>query len=156
MADEDTTLEIKGLDKLLKAIKARPPIAQIGVMGSKDSRPEDGESNASIGARHEYGDDAMPMRSFLRVPLSDNLNKKLQTEGMFDKEMLKAVIKTGSVIPWLQKVMVVAEGIVQEAFETGGFGKWPPWSSPYYTNGNMRLLDDTGQLRNSITTRIKE
>lgn len=113
-------------------------------------------TNAEIGAVHEFGNSTHPQRSFLRVPLMDRLNKELQDSGSFDKETLRDVIINGTVVPWLKKVAVVAEGIVAGAFDTGGYGKWAQWKNPSYQNNTGNILVDTTQLRNSITSEVKE
>lgn len=146
------TLKLDGLDKLLKALKAKPPVARIGILG-ESSREGGGPTNADIGAIHEFGGAKTPMRSFLRMPLTEELPAALEASGAFDEETLKQVIKTGTVVPWVQKVMIVAEGVVGEAFATGGFGKWPP--SNMAGKKNAQTLVETGQLRDSITSEVK-
>lgn len=157
MADEDeTTLETKGLDQLLKALKAPPPNSRIGVLGGNNARQKDkAATNATIGAAHEFGTENMPQRSFLRVPLTDNLNKRIESSGLLDADVMKEVIKVGSVIPWLKKIMGIAEGIVAEAFASNGFGKWAAWKTKGYTSKTGNVLVDTEQLRDSITSEVK-
>lgn len=159
---EAFTLNTKGLDQLLKALKAEPPQARVGVLGSKATRNSGGgkavSSNAEIGAVHEYGAPArgIPARSFLRVPISENLQKEMEKSGALDKKVMAEVVNQGTVVPWLKKVAVLAEGIVSDAFATAGFGKWAPWAVPNYTNNAGQILVDTKQLRESITSEVKE
>lgn len=160
---DDVTLNVKGLDQLLKALKAKPPTARVGVLAETVNRKsEPGQkntpNNAEVGAAHEYGAPGrgLPQRSFLRVPITDNLDKRLSQEGMLSKQTLADVIKTGSVLPWVKKVTSIAKGIVTEAFETGGFGKWPQWEDSHYSNNAGQLLVDTKQLRDSIVMDVKE
>lgn len=160
MSDEDVMLNIKGLDQILKALKAPPPLARVGILGSKALRhaKKDGpvtQTNASIGAAHEFGTSKLPMRSFLRVPISDNLEKEMETSGLLDEKAAEEVIKQGSVLPWLQKVAIQAEAIVLGAFDTGGYGKWAPWKNPNHKSNANMILVDTQQLRNSITSEVK-
>lgn len=156
-AFEPDTVKIDGLDKLLKALKGKPPVARVGILSGKDARKE-GPGNAEIGAAHEYGvpSRGLPARSFLRMPLSERLGPTMESSGLLGPEETKEVLKSGTVVPWLKKVAVVAEGVVREAFETQGFGKWKPWKDPNYTNNAMQVLVDTGQLKNSITSEVKE
>lgn len=153
----DVTLELKGLDQLLKAIKGKLPTIKIGIMGNT-STVKDGKSvsNALIGAVHEFGAPArgIPQRSFLRVPLANNLTKELQKSGLLDEDTLSEVIKTASILPWMEQVAIVAEGVVEDAFETSGDGSWPTWKNPNYKNEGGALLVDTGSLRDSITTEV--
>ncbi len=161
MAEDDVTMNVKGLDQLVKALKAQPPQTRVGILGDKAVRGKKsgkgGSSNAEIGAVHEFGAPARGIvaRSFLRIPISDQLDKKLESSGALDKDVFAEVIRRGSVIPWMKKVAVLAEQIVAEAFETGGFGKWAKWKTPGYTNNTGQLLMDTQQVRNSITSDVK-
>lgn len=163
MSDGETTLNVKGLEQLVKALKAKPPKARVGIIGDKVTRDASGSArhqptNADVGAVHEFGAPARGIvpRSFLRVPVSEHLDKEMENSGALDKQVLADVIREGSVTPWLRKVAVLAEKIVLEAFATGGFGKWAKWKTPGYTNNTGQLLMDTQQLRNSITHEVKE
>jgi len=150
-----TVIKTEGLDKLLKALGAKMPTARVGVLGDKNVRSTKGAtSNATVGAAHEFGTSKLPMRSFLRVPITEHLQAKMEAAGALDKQVLRQVIALGSVLPWLQKIAVIAEGIVGEAFDTGGFGKWPPSMMDY--KKNHQTLVETQQLRNSITSEVKE
>lgn len=155
MSDE---INLKGLDQLLKALKAKPPKVRVGVLGKKAGRTSGAETNASIGVRHELGI-GVPQRSFLRMPISDNLEKRMEKSGALNRDVLAQVIKLGSITPWMRKIATLAETIVLDAFDTGGFGKWSAWKNPAerakHSNAGM-LLVDTTQLRNSITSEVKE
>lgn len=154
MSDDGLEMKLDGLDKLLKALKAKPPVARVGILGDGKPRTEGGKSNAEIGAAHEFGTSTLPQRSFLRVPLIDNLDKRLESSGAFDKAAMADVLRSGSVVPWVKKVAVIAEGIVFEAFDTGGFGKWVP--SNMDRKKNHQTLVETQQLRDSITSEVKD
>jgi phage gpG-like protein len=163
MADEESfSIELKGLNQLVKALKAKPPVVRIGILGSGARATKSGQnksiSNATIGAVHEFGAPArgIPQRSFLRIPLTDNLNKELEQTGLLDKDTLNAVIKSGSMLPWMKQVAIAAEAVVDDAFENSGNGKWPKWKDPNYTNEGGMLLVDTGSLREAITSEVKE
>ncbi len=154
---EETTLNLRGLDQLLKALKAKPPVARVGILGSKSARSGTGKgapTNAQIGAWHEFGTTKLPQRSFLREPISDNLDKRMESSGALDRDVLADVIKSGSVMPWLRKIAILAEAIVAEAFATGGFGKWRP-SDMTHKKVHQTLVE-TQQLRNSITSEVRE
>lgn len=156
MSDEDT-FEYKdyGLTNLLKAIKASDlPSLKVGVLGGSDVR-DGGMSNATIGAKHEFGIDGMPQRSFLRVPINEHLADYLDETEAFDEESTKNVMREASVVPWLQKVGIVALTVIQDAFASGGFGKWKAWRAGYQSNTGD-ILVDTRQLRDSITSEVTE
>lgn len=154
MNEDDVTLETKGLDQLIKTLKVKPPVARVGILGGKTGRAGSVPNNATIGAYHEFGTSELPQRSFLRVPISEHLENKMESSGALNKDTLDQVVKQGSVTPWLKKIAVLAEGIVAEAFETGGFGKWKP--SDMTHKKNHQTLVETQQLRNSITSEVKE
>lgn len=157
---EDVEINLKPLEQLLKALKGKQPTARVGILGGGGTRgsgtSETTATNATIGAAHEFGTSRIPQRSFLRIPISEQLDKSLMAGGDLDPTLLAEVVKQGSVIPWLRRIAVIAEGIVAEAFETGGFGKWPSWKTKGYQNNTGQLLVDTAQLRNSITSEVKE
>lgn len=147
----------KNLDQIIKALKSNMSRARVGILGGKTARnPVPGEAgvntNASIGAEHEFGG-KFPQRSFLRVPISENMQKEMDNSGAFDKDALAMVLKEGSPTAWLRKVAIIAERIVAEAFETGGFGRWKP--SNMLRKKNHQTLVETQQLRNSITSEVK-
>jgi phage gpG-like protein len=160
MSDDDFTLNIKGLDQLVKALKVKAPVARVGILGDKTVRSSEENqgslTNAEVGAAHEFGTSTVPKRSFLRDPIKEHLDTEMERSGAFDKQVLVDVLKQGSVVPWVKKIASLAEGIVLEAFSTGGFGKWTAWKTPNYTNNTGQLLVDTKQLRDSITSEVKE
>lgn len=150
----DVTLNLVGLDNLLKALgSARKPRIRVGVLGN--SGRSDGKSNALIGAAHEFGTTRVPMRSFLRIPLAERLPGALEAAGLTGKEAMEGIVEDGSILPWLKMVAVAAEGVVAEAFDTGGFGKWPPLKAATLRRKRVhQILVETQQLRNSITSEV--
>jgi hypothetical protein len=165
MSDEgETTLNVKGLDQLIKALKAKVPSTKVGILGQKSSRgisfPKNPKTkvqnlnNAEVGAFHEFGTSKTPQRSFLRVPISENLEKYMERAGFLSKDVFDATLKAGSIVPYMKKLAVLAEGIVKEAFDTAGFGKWKP--SIMDQKKVKQTLVETQQLRNSITSEVKE
>ena len=157
MSDEaDYKLDTKKLDDIIGMLKGNMYKVRVGILGGKAIRTAKvGQTNASIGAMHEFGGATMPMRSFLRVPIAENLEEKIESSGAFDKDALAEVVKQKTMIPWLKKLGVLAEAIVAEAFDTSGFGKWPAWKSKGYKNETGKILQDTGQLRDSISSEVK-
>lgn len=154
MSDQDTKLDTKGLDKLIKAFASSKMQTHVGVLGKNQTR-KDGGSNAEIGAKHEFGSAEVPQRSWLRVPLTDYLFKALEAAGAFDKNQLKKILKLGTFRPYYEKVGIVAESVIQEGFNSGGYGKWARWRKGYSSQtGN--ILVDTQQLRNSISSEVVE
>lgn len=159
--DGETTIETSGLDRLVRALKKKTPTIRVGVLGAKAGREENevgkkaeqSLNNAEIGAFAEFGNGDMA-RSFLRVPISEKLQDRMDKAGATDEKAMDEVIKTGDLLSWCKKVAVLAEGIVADAFDSGGFGKWKP--SNMKNKKNHQTLVETQQLRNSITSEVKE
>lgn len=157
--DEKTEMEFEGLDKLARVFK-KVPVVNVGILGdgARAATGTNGKaalSNSQIGAFHEFGTVKTPMRSFLRIPLIDNLDKRLEQDGVINKKAIEQAIKVGTLLPIMQQVGVIAEGIVLDAFDTGGFGKWAPLSGTTMAHKkNQQILVETQQLRNSITNEV--
>lgn len=157
MSDKPYDLELKGLDQIIKALKIKAPSIHVGILSDKATRSKSGKAtanNAEIGSFHEFGTSTIPMRSFLRVPLSNKLEVEMIKSNALDKNVLKKVIKEGTLIPWMEKIAILAEGIVLGAFDSGGYGEWKGWKDSSYSNNTGQLLVDTQQLRNSITSKV--
>jgi hypothetical protein len=110
---------------------------------------------AEIGAIHEFGkisDPSFPVRSFLRMPIAEKFFPALKSAGAFGPRAIEDVLKQKTFIPWLEKCGVVALAVIQDAFNTGGFGKWKP--SDMRRKRNHQTLVETQQLRNSITYEV--
>lgn len=146
-------LDTKKMDALLRALGKNMPSVQVGILG-EEPRAEGGKAtNAFIGACHEFGTARLPMRSFLRVPITDHLQKKMQNAGY--KRVFSEIAEGESLVPLAKKIGVMAEAIVLEGFATGGYGKWKS-HAPGYENNTGNILVDTTQLRDSITSEVKE
>jgi phage gpG-like protein len=158
---DDDTINVTGLDQLCKALKKKPPVTRVGIIGDKNERSaEEGEkaapTNSEIGAAHEYGSPKhnLPQRSFLRVPLIDHLQERMEKKGAVGEAEMKEVLKSGTIVPWMKKIGILAEEIIQDAFQTGGFGKW---KQSDMTRKKVKMtLVETQQLRDSITSEVKE
>ncbi len=158
MRFENDDIKLDGLARLTKALKIKnPPHINVGILGTKGERNGKGMSNAAIGAVHEYGSPArnIPSRSFLRMPLQDHLQDKMEASGALNQKVLEEVVKAGSIMPWLEKIKLLAKATVIEAFETAGWGKWARWKDPNYKNNAMMILHDTGQLQDAQDAEIK-
>ncbi len=151
MADDE--LNLKALDKFIKSLKGDLPVARVGILGDKNARSGQGKTNAEIGYKHEFGADGMPIRSFLRVPISEHMQEYLDKAGAFNKDAIAKLITTGNITLWVKKIGVIGEQIVADAFGSNGFGKWRPWKGNY-SSRTGQILVDSQQLRNSITSDV--
>jgi phage gpG-like protein len=152
MAD-DNDLDTRALDRIMNAFKGEMPNLKVGILGDKNSR-SDGKTNAEIGAKHEFGGDGMPIRSFMRMPINDKLEDEIEQSGLFGKNSINEVIKKGDVTPWMMKIGILCEKVIQDAFDSGGFGKWPKWKPGYKSNTGL-ILVNTQQLKRSIVSKVE-
>lgn len=148
---EDFKFDDKALQKLIDALKNDGSEARVGILGRTNARNDAGETNATIGARHEFGL-GVPQRSFLRMPIEVRLQKEIKSSGLITPKSIKEIIETGTLRPMLQKIAIVGERCVLLAFDSGGFGKWKP-SNMENKKVHMTLVE-TQQLRNSITSEV--
>lgn len=150
-------LKDEQLKKLLFILK-NPPKVRVGILGNKNARP-DGKSNATIGLKHEFGlydatiKQQLPVRSFLRMPLIEKLQDKLEeSKGLFTQKVLKQCMEEKSLAPYLKNLGIVAERTIADAFHTGGFGKWKVSNMRFKTN--HQTLVESGKLRDSISSEV--
>lgn len=162
-------LNLEQLATLRKELEqAKDWRVHVGVLGNKNARTGTGNTNAEIGLKHEFGSasENIPRRSFLRMPLYSQLPKKLETIA---KSAWVAVILKKSMEQALKRLGVLAENAIQEAFATGGFGRWAPLSDYTLKMRHLKamskkgkskgkfgtaILIETAQLRKSITSAV--
>lgn len=168
--------DLSGLDDLLKKL-GKGNYVKIGILGSNAStkhkvaetlitkkgkgkairfagKGEQGITNAELGLIHELGSITrnIPPRSFLRMPIEKNKNKIIQ---FLSTNSIKELISEGNYKKVLQRLGIVAEGFVQQAFETKGFGQWDENSpATIKMKGSSSPLIDTSQLRKAITSKV--
>lgn len=143
--------------------------AQVGIFSDTDGRsakPGRLDSNASIGAVHEFGLSysltrekksgghatiSIPERSWLRMPLNLHLGKMIQARGA---DWLWVLRNRGArrVLGFLG---LIAEEVVQEGFNTGGFGSWAPLSEiTIDRKHSARILIESSQMRKAVSSRV--
>jgi phage gpG-like protein len=157
--DAIQSFNLSGLEQMLKALKVKKAYVKVGILGSTNSRKNNEKSgapssNAEIGAAHEFGTSRIPQRSFLRMPLNEKLDKEIEKSGLNEPRVIGEVIKGATLKPYLDQVAIAAKAVILDAFDTGGFGKWPAWKNPNYENNTGSILVDTKQLRDSIATEV--
>ena len=163
--------DFKGIKNLKENLaKLASMQAKVGVFGGR--HPGSGESIPEIANLHEYGSQhersfnykgniikikGVPTRSFLRMPLRV---KKLKIVG--DKEYMKKYVmyalQTGHVNVPLEIMGHQAEAVIQDAFDSQGFGQWDKNINKEYIalKGSDTPLIDTGFLRQSITSKVSK
>lgn len=148
-------------------------VAQVGVLGSHSARSpfpgeETGLTNADIGKDHEFGNPnnvidghpaPLPQRSFLRMPLFSKLPDAINKLG---RDKWRKLILEDGLIMALSNLAVLGEDVVQQAFETRGFGTWVPLAGITIRRKREKgraadpvaILIDSAQLRQGVTSRV--
>ncbi len=148
------TQNFKKLEQLNKNLKTKL-VTKVGILG-KDNNRDGEQTNAQIGAKHEFGSlsEGIPRRSFLNDPLVEKKKELVETQKKLFIENLPK--KNGEKVIF-RKLGIKAEQIIQEAFATGGFGKWQPLSQKTIDQKkSSSILIDTAQLRKSISSDVEE
>lgn len=156
------TLNMKGLQRVKRRLNMRgyqndqASKVEVGVFAKNASRSpsKEGLNNAEVGAKQEFGSasEGIPRRSFLIDPLVLGLGESVKRNN---PELLTALLDEG-VKPFLSDLGELAQGVIQEGFDTAGFGGWAP-NAPMtvFLKGSDKPLIDTKQLRESIDSRVK-
>lgn len=142
-------LDMSKLKNIAEAL-GNAPKAKVGVLGSKASR--DGMNNAQIGLYHEFGY-GVPKRSFLRQPILEKFQDKLDEAGLDGSTVFETASQTGDLTDLIKGIGLVGETVVADSFRTGGDGKWPA-HAPGYQNNTGMVLVDSQQLRDSISSEV--
>ena len=160
MANNDVKIKFddKNLNDILRMLKKDYRV-RIGILGNKATARHDSKSgltNVETGTFHEFGTSKMPQRSFLWMPLKEKLRDEI-------KDMKKVVFKQLYVKKapdeFFKTLMSKALDIVEEAFNTNGYGQWKSLTAATKRrkerlNLSPNTLVETGKLRNSITGKI--
>ena len=141
------------LEALIADLKEKH-FVDIGVLES-GSTPN-GKSIAEYGAYNEFGSitrpDHPPKRSFIRMPLSEHSDKVVSYVEKHAKEHLEA----SDVLGIFEDIGIAGESVIQEAFDTRGFGTWPENKpSTIARKGSDTPLIDDGTLRHAISHRTE-
>lgn len=126
---------------------------KIGIIGAKAGNRQDGDTNAQIGANHEFGY-GVPQRSFLRSTINRKEFDFRDTIQSNTEKIREQVAYEGIEIP-LGKMGGWWVDAILETFEAQGFGKWAPLSETTKAiKGTDTILTETGQLKRSITFEV--
>ena len=144
---------LKGFEELQKNLKSNL-VVKIGIFNDENQRSDGNLTNAEIGARHEFGviSEGLPRRSFLRDPINLKRKELLKTA---EKVIRANIDKEGGIEKIFELIGIAGEAIVQEAFETGGFGTWQALSQRTINEkGSSQILIDTSQLRKAVISKV--
>lgn len=149
-----STPDLSSLLRLQQAIaEAAAKFVVVGVPENKSAR-QDGElGNADIAFIHEMGDPArdLPERSFLRSTMAE---KRQAYQELAAKVMRKVMAGDMTVEQGLELIGMAAASDVQETIEQGEFAPLAP--ETIRRKGSSKPLIDKGQLRQSITSEVRD
>lgn len=152
-------------DAIIKLLRDNNFEIKIGILENNartaknagDSGAVSNLGNADVGAIAEFGGWSngarIPRRSWLRMPLETQYPKYLRSNAQITEETLKRAIKAGTLDPLAVKMARAALDCINDAFDSGGFGIWPP-HSPNTHSATGQLLQDTKQLKNAVSYEI--
>ena len=142
--------DFKKLENFIKLLGSKRYI-DIGILGQESY--ENGISIAGIGAVMEFGSISknIPARSFILMPIETKQKKiEKQIEPKFP-----LLVTENSADKFLKQIGIACEGMIQSAFDTGGFGTWQKLSpKTIKSKGSDAILIDTGELRKSISSKV--
>lgn len=148
----EITGDFSKLEKLIKELGGKHSV-DVGVFA--DAKTPDGMQVAEYGAYNEFGSivvkDRPPKRSFIRMPIEQKQDKI----ATYVSGKAKDHLEEGDVKAVFQDIGIAAESVIQEAFDTQGFGSWAP--NAEYTikhKGSSTPMIDDGTLRKAITHRV--
>lgn len=147
------TLDLKGLQAFKRQLRtAVRSSVEVGIFEENTTRADPNQlTNAEIGYRHEFGL-GVPVRSWLNMPLVTELPDVIKSES---SELSKAFVDDGAKA-MLERVGFMGEAVIQDAFDTQGFGTWPDNSEMTIAmKGRNEPLVDTTQLKKSVSSRVK-
>lgn len=146
----EITGDFSKLEKLIKALKEKHSV-DIGYF--KDAKTPEGESVAQYMAANEFGsiERKLPKRSSIRMPLEAKQGDiALYAEGRARKH-----IEDGNIKAIFEDIGIAGQAKIQEAFDTGGWGAWPPDSDKTIARkGSDAVLIDKGLARKAVTYEV--
>jgi hypothetical protein len=143
------TGDFSRLEKLIENLQSDAYV-DIGIF--KEAKTSDGMPVAEYGAYNEFGSltrkDRPPKRSFIRMPLEQK-GEKVQN---YVETRAKNHLENGDIIAIFEDIGIAGESVIQEAFDTRGFGSWKENAeSTIRQKGSDAPLIDEGLLRGAIT-----
>ena len=141
-------------DKATRAPETPEEALFRAVMRQHGAEPEGAISNPALGAIHEFGSKKrnIPARSWLRMPILLYLRPAVEGRG---RAFWKSVVSTKGLRPALKKLGIVAENVIQNAFESGGFGHWQALKpATIKAKGSTSILIDSAQFRKAVASKV--
>jgi hypothetical protein len=145
--------DFSALDKLVENL-GKKHYVDVGILGENAGKTDEGGATIGmIGAVQEFGklDGKIPKRSFILMPLQTHQSEiQKQVEPRMQKHM-----ETGDIKGIFTDIGIAAEGVIQDAFDTRGFGTWKSNAeSTIEQKGSDSPNIDKGLLRKSISSKV--
>lgn len=154
MKQTEIRFNLDGLEEIKERV-GKTYRTRVGIIGSKAGQEhEGGITNAELGLIQMFGSltRGIPARDFLLMPLMTKHREIIQS---FGSASIRAAFAAGDYKKMFVLLGVKAEEIIQEAFETSGFGRWQKNAySTIQQKGSSRPLIRWGELRRSITSDV--
>ena len=148
-------IDVSGLKKLDEFLSNQKP-AHLGIFQREDAR-DDKESNVAIAFKHEMGSfsENIPQRSWLRMPIKV---KSKDIAGNAAIAIKKNLTNPKGVDIVAKSIGAAGLGVIQEAFDTKGFGQWKPnaLSTVIAKGGKNTPLIDKAELRQAVTFSVEK
>ena len=155
VAISNIKIDVSGLKKLDNFLSSQKQ-ALLGIFQSEDAR-DDKNSNVAIGAKHEFGSfsENIPQRSWLRMPVKVKANDIAGNTAIAIKNNLTNPKGVDIVA---KSIGVAGLGVIQEAFDTKGFGQWKPNSPATIAakGGKNTPLIEKAELRQAVTFSVEK
>ncbi|KKM68182.1 hypothetical protein LCGC14_1463370, partial [marine sediment metagenome] len=124
--------------------------ATIGIQDSAAAGDHDGITNANLAAVHEFGAPSVgiPSRSFMRAPFDANLDKytRFMSERAHDlRRSFRIILGQTAQLVKSDMIRAIDDGLVP-----------PLRPATVERKGSSKPLIDTGQLKQSITTKVED
>lgn len=156
MSTGEVKIEEVKLNKISETLINNKSYLKIGIIGESTRTKSAGKSktNADIGKKHEFGEDGLPKRSFLRMPLGLRLGPALEDSSLVkDKERFaKEIVENKKLDEIFKAIGLIAEDVIKDAFQSHGFGLWEK-SNMERKRTHLTLVETT-QLRDSISSEV--
>lgn len=152
IGDSYIEADFAALDKLIGEL-GKTHYVDVGILGENAQKTEAGGATLGmIGAVQEFGtlDGHVPKRSFIQMPIE---TKQAQIQAEVEPRMA-GHLQRGDVVGIFVDIGISAEGVIQDAFDTRGFGTWKPNAErTVEMKGSDAPLIDEGNLRKAISSK---
>lgn len=151
---EDAVIKFndKQMTDLISSLK-KDFVLRVGILGGKASSMHDGKSgktNAEIGTYHEFGTRKMPRRSFLEDSLKLRLKFNSSQFQQMRKNIFNKMFLKNKPQEVFQDLGIKCLEIIQEAFNTNGFGKWQQLSDRRFDERWDKALKNYNRIERAM------